>query len=127
MLRRLPSFVDNIKQKQEVVHAQILRVDGFYQREFQEDSPMTEAEQKENYVELFDISRKAAIARAPLAKISHLPRVGERVFLPLHQPGDWEAYTIVAVEYFVGGQLSASGGPLEASGSLRVTLYAESN
>jgi hypothetical protein len=86
---------------------------------------MPELQQEQNYVELFDVSKKTAIAKAPLAAISHLPRTGERIFLPLHQPGDWQAYTVMAVEYFVGGEPSTSEGPLESPGLVRVTLYVE--
>jgi hypothetical protein len=86
---------------------------------------MSESHQDQRYVELFDISKKASIAKSPLAGIPHLPRTGERIFIPLHQPGDWEAYTVVAVEYFIGGNVSASEGSLEASGTDRVTLYVE--
>jgi hypothetical protein len=86
---------------------------------------MSESEHTQSYVELFDISKQESIATAPLDKVSHLPRTGERIFLPLHQPGDWEAYTVTAVEYFVGGERSASNQPVEASGIVRVTLYVE--
>ena len=51
---------------------------------------MPEAQQEQNYLELFDISKKTAIAKAPLAAISHMPRMGERIFLPLHRPGECE-------------------------------------
>jgi hypothetical protein len=86
---------------------------------------MPELNKEQNYVELFDISKKTAVAKAPLAAISHLPRTGERIFLPLHRPGDWEAYTVVAVEYFVGGEPMANEGPLESPGLVRVTLYVQ--
>jgi len=86
---------------------------------------MSELKEEQSYLELFDISKKTAVAKAPLAAISHLPRTGERIFLPLHRPGDWEAYTVVAVEYFVGGEPSASEGPIESPGMVRVTLYVE--
>ena len=92
---------------------------------------MSELQQEQNYLELFDISKGTAVAKAPLAAISHLPRTGERIFLPLHragaphQPGEWEAYTVVRVEYFVGGEPSASDGPLESPGLVRVPLYVE--
>jgi hypothetical protein len=86
---------------------------------------MSELQEEQSYLELFDISKKTAVAKAPLAAISHLPRTGERIFLPLHRPGDWEAYTVVAVEYFVGGEPSASEGPIESPGMVRVTLYVE--
>lgn len=86
---------------------------------------MPELQQQQNFLELFDVTKKATVAKAPLAAISHLPRTGERIFLPLHRPGDWEAYTVVGVEYFVGGEPSASEGPLESPGLVRVTLYVE--
>jgi hypothetical protein len=86
-----------------------------------EDHPMPEAEQKESYLELFDISKKAPVATVPLANIRHMPRAGERIFLPLQQSGDWTAYTVMAVEYFLG----TSQGSLDASGMVRVTLYVE--
>jgi len=86
---------------------------------------MSESHQDQRNVELFDISKKVTVAKAPLASIPHLPRTGERIFLPLHQPGDWEAYTVVAVEYFIAGKASASEGSLEGSGTDRMTLYVE--
>jgi hypothetical protein len=86
---------------------------------------MSEIQQEQNYLELFDISKKTAVAKAPLAQISHMPRTGERIFLPIKQPGNWEAYTVVAVEYFVGGESPADEGPLESPGLVRVTLYVE--
>jgi hypothetical protein len=86
---------------------------------------MSESQQNRSYVELFDVSKKETVAKAPLAGIPHLPRKGERIFLPLHQPGDWEAFTVVAVEYFLGGTQPAGARPHEASGMDRVTLYVE--
>jgi hypothetical protein len=35
---------------------------------------MPETEEKQSYVELFDVSKKSQVARAPLASISHMPR-----------------------------------------------------
>jgi hypothetical protein len=90
-----------------------------------QEHPMSEPQQNQSYLELFDISKKQSVAKAPLAAIHHLPRTGERIFIPLHQPGDWEAYTVVAVEYFLGGTQPASPRPHEASGMDRVTLYVE--
>ena len=86
---------------------------------------MSESQQNPSYVELFDISKKQSVAKAPLAGIPHLPRTGERIFLPLRQPGDWEAYTVVAIEYFLGGTQPAGAGSFEGSGTDRVTLYVE--
>ncbi len=86
---------------------------------------MSGSQQNQSYVELFDISKKESVARASLAAIPHLPRTGERIFLPLHQPGTWERYTVVAVEYFVGSESVAGDRPLDASGMDRITLYVE--
>jgi hypothetical protein len=86
---------------------------------------MSDLQPEQSYVEMFDVSKKTAVAKAPLSAISHLPRTGERIFLPLHRPGNWEAYTVVSVEYFVGGEPLASEGPLESPGLVRVTLYVE--
>ena len=85
---------------------------------------MSEFQQEQSYLELFDVSKKRPVAKAPLTAINHLPCTGERIFLPLHRPGEWEAYTVAAVEYFVGGE-PASDGPLESPGMVRVTLYVE--
>jgi len=86
---------------------------------------MSEPEPKQNYVELVDISEDTPIAKAPLAAITHLPRTGERIFLPLHQPSDWAAYTVLRVEYFLGGTLSASDEALESPGMVKITLFVE--
>jgi hypothetical protein len=94
---------------------------------------MPELQQEQNYIEMFDITTNKSVARAPLAAISHLPRTGERIFLPLlrpgapHQAGEWEAYTVVRVEYFVGGEPLTGEGPLESPVLVRVTLYVESS
>ena len=82
---------------------------------------MPEQEQKTNLFELFDVSKKSVIATVPLDQIKHMPRTGERIFLPLHQPGDWVPFKIVDIEYF----LRTKEGPLEAPGMLRVTVYVE--
>ena len=85
---------------------------------------MSAPRENQRYVELFDISKNAAVARAPLSAIPHLPRKDERIFLPLHQPGDWVAYTVVAVEYFVGGE-PVDGELFQGSGTDRVTLFVQ--
>jgi hypothetical protein len=86
-----------------------------------EDKPVPEKEQKKNYFELFDVSKKSVIATLPLDQIKHMPRTGERIFLPLHEPEDWVAFKIVDIEYF----LRTKEGPLEVPGMLRVTVYVE--
>jgi hypothetical protein len=82
---------------------------------------MSDTGQDENYLELFDVSKNAAVDRVPLANISPMPRTGERIFLPLQQPRNWIAYTVVAVECFLATRHVS---PV-ASGLVRITLYAE--
>ena len=77
---------------------------------------MSASDHKQSNGALVDISTNSPLATAPLAKIGHLPRMGQRILLPLHQPGDWEAYTVVDVE---------CDRLLEPSGMLRITLYVE--
>ena len=73
---------------------------------------MSESQQNQSYVAVVRHIHKKSVAKAPLAGIpGPLPRTGERIFLPLQQPGHWEAYTVVAVEYFLGGKQPASEGP----------------
>ena len=69
-------------------------------------------------LELFDVSKKTQVGKAPLASIRFMPRIGERIFLPLDEPGRWHSYTVVSVEYFLG-----SRSPSESLD--RVTLYVE--
>ena len=70
------------------------------------------------YLELLDVSTKTQVGKAPLASIKFMPRVGERIFLPLDESKHWDSYTVVAVEYFLGGR-----SPSESMD--RVTLYVE--
>ena len=72
----------------------------------------------ETYLELFDVSKKTQVGKAPLASIRFMPRIGERIFLPLDEPEHWDSYTVVSVEYFLGGR-----SPSESMD--RVTLYVE--
>lgn len=77
--------------------------------------------EKRNYLELFDVSERSVVGTAPLDQVQHMPRIGERIFLPINRPDRWTAYKIVEVEYFV----STNEGPLDEPGMLRVTLYVE--
>jgi hypothetical protein len=79
----------------------------------------------ESYLELFDVSKKAQIAKVPLASIRFIPRIGERIFLPLDGPGDWDSYTVVAVEYFLGFDPSTGQPRSPSAGMGRVALYVE--
>lgn len=87
---------------------------------------MASQDNNAGFLELYDLTTKKAVARAPLAEIRFIPRPGERIFLSVGQPGEWHSYTVVNVEYFLGYDESTN----EPSGSLlrsmgRVTLYAE--
>jgi len=86
---------------------------------------MSEIEQKQSYVELFDISKNAPIAKAPLVEITHLPRTGERIFLRHPISGEWEGYTVMNLEYFLAETPAAGEGTPEALGMVRITLYVE--
>jgi len=80
----------------------------------------------ESFLELFDVAKKAQVAKVPLASIRFMPRIGERIFLPLDGPGDWDSYTVVAVEYFLGYDPSTGQPSRSASAGMgRVTLYVE--
>ncbi len=82
---------------------------------------MSEPEQKKNYLELLDVSSKSVVGTAPLDQVQHMPRTGERIFLPVDRPERWTAYKVVDIEYF----LSTNEGPIDEPGMLRVTIYAE--
>ncbi len=82
---------------------------------------MPAPEQKKNYLELFDVSSKSVVGTAPLDQIKHMPRTGERIFLPVDRPDGWTAYRIVDIEYF----LATNEGTLDEPGTLRVTVYVE--
>jgi hypothetical protein len=82
---------------------------------------MPEPEQKKNCLELFDVSENSVVGTVPLDQIRHMPRVGERIFLPVDQSDGWTAYKIVDIEYF----LNTNEGPLDEPGMLRVTVYVE--
>jgi hypothetical protein len=80
----------------------------------------------EGFVELYDVTKKQAVAREPLAEIKFMPRAGERIFIPLSGPGDWDSYTVLTVEYFLGYDQSAGqASPSIVGGPGRVTLYVE--
>jgi hypothetical protein len=78
-------------------------------------------EQKKNYLELFDVSKKTAVGTVPLDQIKHMPRAGERIFLPIARPDGWTAYKVIEIEYFLG----TNEAPIDEPGMLRVTVYVE--
>ena len=83
---------------------------------------MATDQKNESFLELFDTSKKAQVAKVPLPSIRFLPRTGERIFLSLHGPGTWEPYTVINVEYFLGYD-PRTHEPTTAGD--RVTLYVE--
>ncbi len=82
---------------------------------------MPEPEQKKNCLELFDVSDKSVVGTVPLDQVKHMPRIGERVFLPVDRPDNWTAYRIVDIEYF----LVTNQAPIDEPGMFRVTVYVE--
>ncbi len=76
-------------------------------------------------IELFDIAKKEKVASAPLAEIKFIPRTGERIFIPLKGTGDWDSFTVVGVEYFLGYDATGEPARSMSSGVGRVTLYVE--
>ena len=89
---------------------------------------MASNKEEESYLELYDLARKEKVAKAPLAEIKFVPRTGERIFIPLQGAGDWDSYTVVAVEYFLGYDPS-TGEPSRSvsKGIGRITLYVEAS
>lgn len=89
---------------------------------------MASKEEDESSLELYDVAKKEKVAKAPLAKIKFVPRTGERIFIPLQGAGNWDSYTVVAVEYFLGYDLS-TGKPSRSvsKGIGRITLYVEAS
>jgi hypothetical protein len=89
---------------------------------------MASKKEDETYIELYDVARKEKVAKAPLAEIKFVPRTGERIFIPLSGPKDWDSYTVVAVEYFLGYNPS-TGEPSRtvSKGIGRITLYVEAS
>jgi hypothetical protein len=83
------------------------------------------SEPEENYLELFDVSKKESVGRRPLDKLRFIPRAGERLFLPLHGPGNWVSYTVVGVEYFLGYDPGLGEPSYPSVGISRVTVYVE--
>lgn len=87
---------------------------------------MATKKEDESYLELYDVAKKEKVAKTPLAEIRFIPRTGERIFISLRGPEDWDSYTVVAVEYFLGYDLS-TGEPTRtvSKGFGRITLYVE--
>ena len=82
----------------------------------------------ESYLELYDVAKKEKITKALLAEIKFIPRTGERIFIAHRGPGDWDSYTVVAVEYFLGYNPSSGEPSRSVSGGIgRITLYVEAS
>lgn len=87
---------------------------------------MPTKEDAESYLELYDVAKKEKVAKAPLAEIRFIPRTG--IFIPHSGPGNWDSYTVVAVEYFLGYDPSTGGPSRSVSGGIgRITLYVEAS
>lgn len=83
---------------------------------------------KQSYLELYDVAKKKKVATAPLAEIRFIPRTGERIFISLGGTGDWDSYTVVAAEYFLGYDPSTGKPSRTVSGGIgRITLYVETS
>jgi hypothetical protein len=72
-------------------------------------------------LEIVEVGQERTIAQIPLGKVRFIPRVGERIFLPARQPGEWELCDVMMVEYFSDER--QPGGGLELSGMGKITLY----
>lgn len=89
---------------------------------------MASKKEDESYLELYDVAKKEKVAKAPLEKIKFVPRTGERIFIPLQGAGNWDSYTVVAVEYFLGYNPSTSEPSRSVSKGIgRITLYVEAS
>jgi hypothetical protein len=89
---------------------------------------MATKKEDQGYLELYDVAKREKVAKAPLAEIRFIPRTGERIFIALSGPGDWDSYTVVAVEYFVGLDASTGEPSRSVSGGIgRITLYVEAS
>lgn len=88
---------------------------------------MASKKEDESYLELYDVAKKEKVAKAPLAGIKFVPRTGERIFIPLRGPKDWDSYTVVAVEYFLGYDPSGEPARSVSKGIGRITLYVEAS
>ena len=83
-------------------------------------------EDAESYLELYDVVKKEKVAKASLAEIRFIPRAGERIFISHNGPGNWDSYTVVNVEYFLGYD-PATGESSVSGGIGRITLYVEAS
>jgi hypothetical protein len=93
-----------------------------------EDGEMPMKKDADSYLELYDVVKKEKVAKAPLAQIRFVPRTGERIFIPHSGPGDWDSYTVVAVEYFLGYDPSTGEPSRSVSRGIgRITLYVEAS
>jgi len=87
---------------------------------------MAMKKEDERYLELFDVAKKAKVAKAPLGEIRFIPRTGERISISLRPRRVWDSYTVVAVEYLLGCDPNTGEPSRSASGGAgRVILYVE--
>ena len=84
---------------------------------------MSELKENEGFIELYDVTKNRSLAKAPIAKVRFIPRVGERIFVSIGGPGDWSSFTVVQVEYFLG--YSSEPQSVVDEGMNRISLYVE--
>lgn len=72
-------------------------------------------------LEIVDVGAERTIARLPFEKMRFLPRVGERIFLPSRNIGEWELCDVMMVEYFCDERVA--GSELDLTGLGKVTIY----
>lgn len=87
---------------------------------------MAAEHESQSYLELYDLAAKKKVVTTPLAEIRFIPRVGERVFISVKGPGDWNSYTVMAVEYFLGYEPGTGESARNLSSGIgKVTLFVE--
>ena len=78
--------------------------------------------ENEGFIELFDVTTKTLVSKAPLSHLKFVPRAGERVLITPTGPGDWRSYKVLDVEYFLNYD-PAKKTPQTEGG--KITLYVE--
>jgi hypothetical protein len=87
---------------------------------------MASGDNYEGFVELYDVAAEQTVARAPLEGITHIPRAGERIFVPLPGTSKWTSYTVASVEYFLGYTQDSEPSSVPITGSMvQVVLFVQ--
>lgn len=82
---------------------------------------MPKNEENNSVLEMFDVSKDEQVGKVPLASVRFIPRIGERIFLPVH--ANWVPYTVVNVEYFIDYDPSTGEPSTGGDSSKKITLY----